>query len=61
MDTQAKFRPTVVYCLSFVVPPNLLRILANGLIIEEILAASNTLQIAYDNLAVNMTTKTSIV
>ena len=39
LATEAKYRAVMIYHLSFGVPPNLLRLLANGLVIGKILAA----------------------
>ena len=38
LATEAKSRAAMIYGLSFGVPPNLLRLLANGLVIGKILA-----------------------
>ena len=40
LATEAKSRSAMIYRLSFSVPPNLLRLLANGLVIGKILAAA---------------------
>ena len=51
---------TTVYRLSFGVPPNLLRLLANGLVIGKILAAAPAaipFKLAYDDRAANLATE----
>jgi hypothetical protein len=40
LATEAKSRAAMIWRLSFGVPPNLLRLLANGLVIGKILAAA---------------------
>ena len=50
----------MIYCLSFGVPPNLLNLLANGLVIGKILAAAPAaipFKLAYDNRAANLATE----
>ena len=51
---------SMIYRLSFGVPPNLLRLLANGLVIGKILAAAPAaipFKIAYDDRAANLATE----
>ena len=61
LATEAKSRSAMIYRLSFSVPPNLLRLLANGLVIGKILAAAPAaipFKIAHDDRAANLATET---
>ena len=60
LATEAKSRSAVIYWLSFGVPPNLLRLLANGLVIGKIMAAAPVaipFKIEYDDRAANLATE----
>ena len=60
LATEAKSRAAMIYRLSFGVPPHLLRLLANGLVIGKILAAAPAaipFKIAYDDRAANLATE----
>jgi hypothetical protein len=60
LATEAKSRSAMIYRLSFSVPPNLLRLLANGLVIGKILAAAPAaipFKIAQDDCAANLATE----
>ena len=60
LATEAKSRSAMIYRLSFSVPPNLLRLLANGLVIGKILAAAPAaipFKIAHDDRAANLATE----
>ena len=60
LATEAKSRAAMIYRLSFGVPSNLLRLLANGLVIGKILAAAPAaipFIIAYDDRAANLATE----
>ena len=60
LATEAKSRASMIYRLSFGVPPNLLRLFANGLVIGKILAAAPAaipFKIAYDDRAANLATE----
>ena len=60
LATQAKSRAAMIYRLSFGVPQNLLRLLANGLVIGKILAAAPAaipFKLAYDDRAANLATE----
>ena len=60
LATAAKSRAGMIYRLSFGVPSNLLRLLANGLVIGKILAAAPAaipFKIAYDDRAANLATE----
>ena len=60
LATEAKSRAAMIYRLSFGVPPNLLRLLANGLVIGKILAAAPAaipFKIVYDDRAANLATE----
>jgi hypothetical protein len=60
LATEAKFRAAMIYCLSFGVPSNMLRLLANGLVIGKILAAvpaAIPFILAHDDRAANLATK----
>ena len=57
---EAKSRAAMIYCLSFGVPPNLLRLLATGLLIGKIIAtapAAIPFKIVYDDRAANLATE----
>ena len=57
LATEAKSRASMIYRLSFGVPPNLLRLLANGLVIGKTLAAAPAaipFKIAYDDRTANL-------
>jgi hypothetical protein len=60
LATEAKSRAAMIYRLSFGVPPNLLRLLANGIVIGKILAAAPAaipFKIAHDDRAANLATE----
>ena len=60
LATQAKSRSAVIYRLSFSVPPNILRLLANGLVIGKIMAvapAAIPFKLAFDDRAANLATE----
>ena len=60
LATVAKSRAAMIYRLSFGVPQNLLRLLANGLVIGKILAAAPAaipFKLAYDDRAANLATE----
>ena len=60
LATEAKSRAAMIYRLSFGVPTNLLRLLANGLVIGKILAAAPAaipFKIVYDDRAANLATE----
>ena len=60
LATAAKSRAAMIYRLSFGVPQNLLRLLANGLVIGKILAAAPAaipFKLAYDDRAANLATE----
>jgi len=60
LATEAKSRAAMIYRLSFGVPPNLLRLLANGLVIGKILAAAPAaipFKLTYDDRAANLATE----
>ena len=60
LATEAKSRAAMIYRLSFGVPSNMLRLLANGLVIGKILAAAPAaipFKIAYDDRAANLATE----
>jgi hypothetical protein len=60
LATEAKSRSAVIYRLSFGVPPNLLRLLANALVIGKILAAAPfaiPFEIGHDDRAANLATE----
>ena len=60
LATEAKSRAAMIYRLSFGVPSNLLRLLANGLVIGKILAAAPAaipFKMAYDDRAANLATE----
>ena len=60
LATEAKSRSAVIYWLSFGVPPNLQRLLANGLVIGKIMAAAPVaipFKIEYDDRAANLATE----
>ena len=60
LATEAKSRAAMIYRLSFGVPSNLLRLLANGLVIGKILAAAPAaipFKIAHDDRAANLATE----
>ena len=60
LATKAKSRSAVIYRLSFSVPPNILRLLANGLVIGKIMAAAPAaipFKMAFDDRAANLATE----
>jgi hypothetical protein len=60
LASEAKSRAAMIYRLSFGVPPNLLRLLANGIVIGKILAAAPAaipFKIAHDDRAANLATE----
>ena len=60
LATEAKSRVALIYRLSFGVPQNLLKLLANGLVIGKILAAAPAaipFKLAYDDRAANLATE----
>ena len=60
LATEAKSRAAMIYRLSFGVPSNLLRLLANGLVIGKILAAAPAaipFKLAHDDRAANLATE----
>ena len=60
LATEVKSRSAMIYRLSFSVPPNLLKLLANGLVIGKILAAAPAaipFKIAHDDRAANLATE----
>ena len=60
LATKAKSRSAIIYRLSFSVPPNILRLLANGLVIGKIMAAAPAaipFKLAFDDRAANLATE----
>ena len=60
LAVKAKSRSAVIYRLSFSVPPNILRLLANGIVIGKIMAAAPAaipFKMAFDDRAANLATE----